>query len=38
LHTDQIEQHLGYIYTDEVIHHDDLVLLQSKEGEHENNT
>ena len=38
LHTDQIEQHLGYIYTDEMIHHDDLVLLQSREGEHENNT
>jgi len=30
LHTDQIEQRLGYVYADEVIHHDDLVLLQGR--------
>ena len=27
LHTDQIEQRLGYLFTDEMIHHDDMVLL-----------
>jgi glutamate 5-kinase len=32
LHTDQIEQNLGYVYADEMIHHDDLVLLQGREG------
>jgi len=27
LHTDQIERTLGYLFTDEMIHHDDMVLL-----------
>jgi len=35
LHTDQIEEKLGYLYADEMIHHDDLVLLQGRGGEHE---
>ena len=36
LHTDQIEEQLGYVYSDEMIHHDDLVLLQGRGGEDEN--
>lgn len=36
LHTEQIEPRLGYIYTDEMIHHDDLVLLQNHGAENEN--
>ena len=38
LHTDQIEEKLGYLYADEMIHHDDLVLLQGRGGEHESGT
>ncbi len=30
LHTSQIEEQLGYIYAEELIHHDNLVLLHGK--------
>lgn len=33
LHTEQIEAELGYIYTDEIIHHNDLVLLNGNQEE-----
>ena len=32
LHTNQIEKALGYSYSDEMIHHDDLVFLMGKDG------
>lgn len=35
LHTDQIEKKLGYSYAEEMIHHDNLVLLRGRRDGHE---
>jgi glutamate 5-kinase len=32
MHTNQIESVLGYLYAEEMIHHDDLVFLSGKGG------